>query len=181
MAFTHTQGVLCKSGEYDRVTAGCGGLTLGNVSELDRWLVAWPASGAIMQKNQALLDRFGATVKSLREERGFTQEELAERSGMTEKHLGEIERGVTEASITAIAGLAKGLQVGLGDLVPDTQKVMTEPPRLSRAQWQAVFHATLELNEVAKHMLGFADKVKRDPGRPRPPRNGTRKTTNGKR
>ncbi len=71
-----------------------------------------------MQKNQALLDRFGATVKSLREERGFTQEELAERSGMTEKHLGEIERGVTEASITAIAGLAEGLQVGLSGLVP---------------------------------------------------------------
>jgi XRE family transcriptional regulator, regulator of sulfur utilization len=153
-----------------------------NVSELLRWLVAWPASGVIMQKNQPLLDRFGATVKSLREERGFTQEELAERSGMTEKHLGEIERGVTEASITAIAGLAKGLQVALSDLVPEPQKVLSEPPRLSRAQWQAVYHATLELNEAAKHMLGFADRVKRGdpPARPaRPPRNGTKK--NGKR
>jgi transcriptional regulator with XRE-family HTH domain len=154
---------------------------LDNVSELDRWLVAWPASGAIMQKNQPLLDRFGAAVKSLREERGFTQEELAERSGMTEKHLGEIERGVTEASITAMAGLAKGLQVGLGDLMPEMQKAMAEPPRLSRAQWQAVLHATMELSEVAKHMLGFADKVKRDPGRSRPPRNGMKKAGNGKR
>jgi transcriptional regulator with XRE-family HTH domain len=150
-------------------------VTLDNVSELDRWLVAWPASGAIMQKNQALLDRFGATVKSLREERGFTQEELAERSGMTEKHLGEIERGVTEASITAIAGLAKGLQVGLSDLVPETQRVTPEPPRLSRAQWQAVYHATLELNEAATHMLGFADKVKREPTRPRTSSDGTKK------
>jgi transcriptional regulator with XRE-family HTH domain len=127
-----------------------------------------------MQKNQALLDRFGATVKSLREERGFTQEELAERSGMTEKHLGEIERGVTEASITAIAGLARGLQVGLGDLVPDTQRTTPEPPRLSRAQWQAVYHATLELNDAARHMLGFADKVRREPPT-RAPRNGTKK------
>jgi XRE family transcriptional regulator, regulator of sulfur utilization len=130
-----------------------------------------------MQKNQALLDRFGATVKSLREERGFTQEQLAERSGMTEKHLGEIERGVTEASITAIAGLAKGLQVSVSDLVPETQRVAIEPARLSRAQWQAVYHATLELNEVAKHMLGFADHVRRKPARPRAPRNGTRKNT----
>ncbi len=121
-----------------------------------------------MQKNQALLDRFGATVKSLREERGFTQEELAERSGMTEKHLGEIERGVTEASITAIAGLAKGLQVGVSDLVPETQRVTPEPVRLSLTQWLAVYHATLDLHEVAKHMLGFADKVKRDTPRPRP-------------
>jgi transcriptional regulator with XRE-family HTH domain len=123
-----------------------------------------------MQKNQALLDRFGAMVKSLREERGFTQEELAERSGMTEKHLGEIERGVTEASITAIAGLAKGLQVGVSALVPETQRVTPEPTRLSRAQWQAVYHASLELNDAAKHMLGFADKVKRDPPRLRAPR-----------
>jgi transcriptional regulator with XRE-family HTH domain len=136
-----------------------------------------------MQKNQALLDRFGATVKSLREERGFTQEELAERSGMTEKHLGEIERGVTEASITAIAGLAKGLQVGLGDLVPDTQRTTAEPPRLSRAQWQTVYHATLELNDAARHMLGFADKVRRDPPfRRRPARSsGPRKSNGGSR
>jgi transcriptional regulator with XRE-family HTH domain len=125
-----------------------------------------------MQKNQTLLDRFGATVKILREERGFTQEELAERSGMTEKHLGEIERGVTEASITAIAGLAEGLQVGLSDLVPKTQRVAPEPPRLSRAQWQSIYNATLELNDAAKHMLGFADKIKRDPPSPRAPRNG---------
>jgi transcriptional regulator with XRE-family HTH domain len=134
-----------------------------------------------MQKNQALLDRFGGMVKSLREERGFTQEELAERSGMTEKHLGEIERGVTEASITAIAGLAKGLQVGVSALVPETQRVTPEPTRLSRAQWQAVYHASLDLNEAAKHMLGFADKVKSTPPsrprtpRPRLPQNGVKK------
>jgi transcriptional regulator with XRE-family HTH domain len=125
-----------------------------------------------MQKNQLLLDRFGETVKILREERGFTQEQLAERSGMTEKHLGEIERGVTEASITAIAGLAKGLQVSVSALVPDTQKPVPEPPRLSRAQWQVVYDATLELHDTARHMLGFADKMKRPP---RPPRNGPRK------
>jgi transcriptional regulator with XRE-family HTH domain len=125
-----------------------------------------------MLKDQALLDRFGGMVKSLREERGFTQEELAERSGMTEKHLGEIERGVTEASITAIAGLARGLQVGVSDLVPQPPRVTPEPPRLSRTQWQLVYDATLELNETARHMLGFSDKVKRDG--PRPRRNGRR-------
>jgi hypothetical protein len=51
------------------------------------------------------------------------------------------------------------------------QRVAPEPPRLSRAQWQAVFTATLDLNEAAKHMLGFADKIKQSP-RTRPPRNG---------
>jgi XRE family transcriptional regulator, regulator of sulfur utilization len=127
-----------------------------------------------MQKDQALLDRFGGMVKSLREERGFTQEQLAERAGMTEKHLGEIERGVTEASITAIAGLARGLQVGVSDLVPETARVTAEPPRLSRSQWQVVYDTTLELNETARHMLGFSDRARRDG--PRPRRNGGRRS-----
>src|SRR5262249_26855045 len=99
--------------------------------------------------------------------RGYTQEELAERSGMTEKHLGEIERGVTEASITAIAGLARGLQVSVSDLVPETQRVTPEPARLSRTQWLGVYHATLDRTEAANHMRGFGAKVKRDPPRSR--------------
>lgn len=127
-----------------------------------------------MQKDQALLDRFGGMVKSLREERGFTQEQLAERAGMTEKHLGEIERGVTEASITAIAGLARGLQVGVSDLVPEAPRVTPEPPRLSRSQWQLVYDTTLELNDTARHMLGFSDRVRRDGARPR--RSNARRT-----
>ncbi len=114
-----------------------------------------------MEKNQLLLDRFGDAVKTLREERGLTQEELADRSGMTEKHLGEIERGVSEPSITALANLAKGLQVGVGALLPDFDKTVTEPPRLSRAQWQTIYEATLELHETAKQMLGFADRIRR--------------------
>jgi transcriptional regulator with XRE-family HTH domain len=72
-----------------------------------------------MDKDQSLLTRFGQLVRSVREERGFTQKELADRAGMTDKHVGEIERGVAEASITAIVALADGLRVRLSAIMPD--------------------------------------------------------------
>ncbi len=72
-----------------------------------------------MEKNQELLDRFGKMVKTHRESHGWSQRTLAERAGMTEKHVGEIERGVAEPSITAIVALATGLKVRIGALVPD--------------------------------------------------------------
>lgn len=134
-----------------------------------------------MQKNQALLDRFGATVKKLREERGLTQEQLAKHSGMTEKHVGEIERGITEASITALAGLARGLHVGVSALVADTHSLAPEPPGLSRAQWQAVYNTMLELHETARETLGFADNVKLQKPPSRPARNAPRKRKNVRR
>lgn len=72
-----------------------------------------------MEKNQELLDRFGKMVKTHRESHGWSQRMLAERAGMTEKHVGEIERGVAEPSITAIVALATGLKVRVAALVPD--------------------------------------------------------------
>jgi hypothetical protein len=38
---------------------------------------------------------------------------------MTHKHVGEIERSVAEASITAIAELADGLRVRISAIMPD--------------------------------------------------------------
>jgi transcriptional regulator with XRE-family HTH domain len=127
-----------------------------------------------MQKNAALLARFGVTVKTLREERGYTQRDLANRAGMTEKHVGEIERGLSEASITAIVALAKGLQVKVSRLMPDNEKPTHEPPRPSYAQWRTVYESTLELNETASEVLGFRDSERGENNartrRGRPPR-----------
>jgi len=128
-----------------------------------------------MQKNQVLLDRFGAKVKMLREERGLTQRELANRSGMTDKHVGEIERAATEASITAIVGLANGLQVSVSALMPDMQRSVPESPRLSRAQWQMVYDTTLELYETAGETLDSFDDMERQRPPARPARNRPRK------
>ncbi len=82
-------------------------------------VIALRGSGGSMDKDQSLLTRFGQLVRSVREERGFTQKELADRAGMTDKHVGEIERGVAEASITAIIALADGLRVRLSVIMPD--------------------------------------------------------------
>ncbi len=75
-----------------------------------------------MEKNQDLLDRFGKMVKTHRESHGWSQRTLAERAGMTEKHVGEIERGVAEPSITAIVALATGLKVRVAALVPESSR-----------------------------------------------------------
>ncbi len=83
-----------------------------------------------MDKDQSLLTRFGQLVRSVREERGFTQKELADRAGMTDKHVGEIERGVAEASITAIVALADGLRVRLSVIMPD--QLRAKHPRTHR-------------------------------------------------
>ncbi len=123
-----------------------------------------------MQKNQGLLKQFGEIVKTHREVRGFTQQELAVRAGMTEKHVGEIERGVTEPSITAIAALAAGLQVTMTELMPDKERQVSAPPQISYAKWQTVYESTLELNDAAREALDFGDALRGEtpPARRRP-------------
>jgi XRE family transcriptional regulator, regulator of sulfur utilization len=61
-------------------------------------------------------DRFAANVRGLREQRGMTQEQLAEASDLHLNHISKIENRHREPKVTAIAKLAKGLDVPLGPL-----------------------------------------------------------------
>jgi transcriptional regulator with XRE-family HTH domain len=112
---------------------------------------------ADMLRNHPLLKQFGGMLKRLRDERGLSQHDLAVRSGMTAKHVGEIERGVAEPSITAIAALANGLRVKMSALMPDTEGALPERPRASFAKWKALYDATREWNEAARQALGLDD------------------------
>jgi transcriptional regulator with XRE-family HTH domain len=61
--------------------------------------------------------KFGAIIRGLREERGWTQEEMAERAGMNGSYVGFLERGENVPTLTVILLLAETLQVDAGDLV----------------------------------------------------------------
>jgi len=62
---------------------------------------------------------FGATVRRLRVDRGWTQERLAEASGLTTTYVGQVERGVRVPSLTVVLKLARGLSVSPSDLLGD--------------------------------------------------------------
>lgn len=59
---------------------------------------------------------FGANIKKLRKQRGFTQGQLAERSGLSERYVSEVERGVANPRLMSLKDLANGLDVSVPDL-----------------------------------------------------------------
>ncbi|SEB54972.1 helix-turn-helix domain-containing protein [Terriglobus roseus] len=59
---------------------------------------------------------FGKSIRTLREERGYSQEELVERAGLHRNYIGGIERGERNVALENIGKLAKALAVRSRDL-----------------------------------------------------------------
>jgi len=59
----------------------------------------------------------GATIKVLRNTRGWTQEALATRVGCARNTIARIETGNRRPSLSLLERLARALNVGLADLV----------------------------------------------------------------
>lgn len=65
---------------------------------------------------------FGPRVKTLRTERGETQEVVARRAGIALSTYVRIETGTNEPSFNTLGRLAAALEVGIGELVADSDK-----------------------------------------------------------
>jgi transcriptional regulator with XRE-family HTH domain len=65
---------------------------------------------------------FGAIIRRLREQRGWTQDQMAERVGMNGSYLGFVERGENVPTLTVILLLAETLEVDAGDLVREVAR-----------------------------------------------------------
>jgi transcriptional regulator with XRE-family HTH domain len=66
---------------------------------------------------QAIQKRVGATVRSLRKQKGWSQDLFADKTGLHRAHIGEIERGESNVTLQTLKILSDALGVKIGDLV----------------------------------------------------------------
>ena len=69
-----------------------------------------------------LAERFGALVRRLRKERGFSQEGFALRVGLHRTYMGDIERGEKNVTLVTADKLAKGLGLTLAGLLSELER-----------------------------------------------------------
>lgn len=101
---------------------------------------------------QIQLDSFGARLKELRLQRGWTLQELALQSGLSKTFLSRLESGDRQASIAAVLTLARIFGVSLASMFESD--LATEPCLIVRAA-EAVFKTTNGLSYTA---LSSADR-----------------------
>lgn len=83
-----------------------------------------PAFDARHLPHEGVAERFGRTVRRLRQARGWSQESLAARAELNRTYMGEIERASAMPSLQTAAKLAQALEVPLAELLQ-----RCEPPR----------------------------------------------------
>lgn len=84
-----------------------------------------------MKKESTATAGVGARVRSLRMGRRMTQEDLAERSGLTSEAVTRVERGTRKPTLETLNKLARGLGVGVVDLLGGGVPEFTAPPPMS--------------------------------------------------
>lgn len=65
-------------------------------------------------------EQFGATVRALRQERGFSQEAFAHQVGLDRTYIGGIERGERNVSLDNIHRIAAALEISPAVLFEET-------------------------------------------------------------
>lgn len=60
---------------------------------------------------------FGRNVRRVREERGLTQEDLEGMTGLRRSYISDLERGVRNPTIRALARIAEALQIAPAELL----------------------------------------------------------------
>jgi transcriptional regulator with XRE-family HTH domain len=72
--------------------------------------------------DEALVKRFGKTVRRLRSEQGYSQEEFALRVGLHRTYVGNIERGEKAVTIVTANKLARALGLTLAGLFAELER-----------------------------------------------------------
>lgn len=72
-----------------------------------------------MSKKNDLLKRFGARIRKMRKERGFSQEAFAALCELDRTYIGGIERGERNVALRNIERITRGLGVSLSELMKD--------------------------------------------------------------
>jgi transcriptional regulator with XRE-family HTH domain len=76
------------------------------------------------------LQRFGATLRAYRQQRGLTQRALAARTGIRNRYISDIERGLHNISVGMLLRLAQALDIPAAWLLVGLDTHTTLPPSL---------------------------------------------------
>jgi transcriptional regulator with XRE-family HTH domain len=74
----------------------------------------------------------GKTIRTWRQVRGLSQRGLAERAGLHYVHIGRLERGQGNPTVSTLETLAKVLGKRVGQFVPPPTKAKRPAPRRAR-------------------------------------------------
>jgi transcriptional regulator with XRE-family HTH domain len=83
-------------------------------------------------EKRALAERFGALVRRLRLERGFSQEAFAQECGLERPHVGKIERGEINVTVATTLKLVRGLDLTLTVFFAELERELGDTGREGR-------------------------------------------------
>ena len=63
--------------------------------------------------------QLGARIRQFRQKKGWSQEEFADICGIHRSHMGEIERGEKDMTISTLLKVSRGLNIALSVLLQD--------------------------------------------------------------
>ena len=72
--------------------------------------------------------RFGAILRRLREQRGWTKQKLAQRSGLTPSYVGILEEGGNIPSLATVLELLEVLSADAAEVIRELAMARTAPP-----------------------------------------------------
>ena len=72
-----------------------------------------------MPRKQDILVRFGARVRQLRLQKGYSQEAFATKCDLDRTYVGGIERGERNVALRNVESIAKALDMTLSDLMDE--------------------------------------------------------------
>jgi len=96
----------------------------------------------------------GQRIREWRLRRDLSQAEVARVAGITQASLSNYETGKRDLPLSTFLGVAKALDVGVGDLLESEEVLIVRDSRLSRAVERLVRHPEL-VEIVAPESLGL--------------------------